>query len=324
MWNEIKRICLLVKRSKPEWNKIKSEKKIFINNKCHNYINQLFENAKFQDNIKSINREYLRSIIEIPEFYEGVASHKIKELNLIVDKIIQKTLEEIKSKKNSLPNWEEIKNQKIQQAYIEIINKSKTELYSLNINQVTEILIQHVKMLPRFFDFCGENKKKVELLNEIRIIAKNIALEYVQRKNEEIRNKREKEENKYKFRKKEESDSDKGIDSEEEEEEGKESYSDKGIDSEEESYKEKRPKKRKSEEEKYSEEDSDEEEEEEEERDSEEDSEEEGKNNNIEILAKRVINGDFGNGSERRKKLGKKYAAVQNRVNEILGYSKRY
>ena len=163
-------------------------------------------------------------------------------------------------------------------------------------------------MLPRFFDFCGENKKKVELLNEIRIIAKNIALEYVQRKNEEIRNKREKEENKYKFRKKEES------------------YSDKGIDSEEESYKEKRPKKRKSEEEKYSEEDSDEEEEEEEERDSEleRDSEEEGKNNNIENLAERVINGEFGDGSERRKKFGKKYAPVQNRVNEILGFSKRY
>ena len=37
----------------------------------------------------------------------------------------------------------------------------------------------------------------------------------------------------------------------------------------------------------------------------------------IEILAKRVIKGDYGNGHERREKLGDLYSVVQSRVNEL-------
>lgn len=35
-------------------------------------------------------------------------------------------------------------------------------------------------------------------------------------------------------------------------------------------------------------------------------------------LARRVINGDYGNGEERKRRLGSNYAAVQRRVNQIL------
>ena len=38
----------------------------------------------------------------------------------------------------------------------------------------------------------------------------------------------------------------------------------------------------------------------------------------IDILAKKVINGDYGSGEERRKKLGELYSVVQKRANEIL------
>ena len=38
----------------------------------------------------------------------------------------------------------------------------------------------------------------------------------------------------------------------------------------------------------------------------------------IDILAKKVINGDYGKGEERRKKLGELYSVVQKRANEIL------
>ena len=38
----------------------------------------------------------------------------------------------------------------------------------------------------------------------------------------------------------------------------------------------------------------------------------------IDILAKRVINGDYGKGEERRKKLGDLYSVVQKRANEML------
>lgn len=37
----------------------------------------------------------------------------------------------------------------------------------------------------------------------------------------------------------------------------------------------------------------------------------------IDILAKRVINGDYGTGADRKKKLGELYSIVQKRVNEL-------
>ena len=46
--------------------------------------------------------------------------------------------------------------------------------------------------------------------------------------------------------------------------------------------------------------------------------------NYIDRKANRVIRGDYGNGEERKRRLGDDYNAVQNRVNEKLGYDKRY
>ena len=46
--------------------------------------------------------------------------------------------------------------------------------------------------------------------------------------------------------------------------------------------------------------------------------------NYIDRMANRVIRGDYGNGEERKRRLGGDYNAVQNRVNEKLGYDKRY
>ena len=41
---------------------------------------------------------------------------------------------------------------------------------------------------------------------------------------------------------------------------------------------------------------------------------------NIDALADAVIRGDYGNGEERKRRLGANYAAVQKRVNQKLGY----
>ena len=38
----------------------------------------------------------------------------------------------------------------------------------------------------------------------------------------------------------------------------------------------------------------------------------------IDALARAVIRGDYGNGEERKRRLGANYAAVQKRVNEML------
>ena len=39
----------------------------------------------------------------------------------------------------------------------------------------------------------------------------------------------------------------------------------------------------------------------------------------VDDLARRVINGEFGNGEARKAALGERYAEVQARVNEMLG-----
>lgn len=44
----------------------------------------------------------------------------------------------------------------------------------------------------------------------------------------------------------------------------------------------------------------------------------------VDRMANRVIRGEYGNGNERRRNLGEDYNDIQNRVNEKLGYSKRY
>lgn len=38
----------------------------------------------------------------------------------------------------------------------------------------------------------------------------------------------------------------------------------------------------------------------------------------VDALARAVIRGDYGNGEERKRRLGANYAAVQRRVNEML------
>ncbi|MGN8903975.1 hypothetical protein [Collinsella sp. HCP28S3_E5] len=43
----------------------------------------------------------------------------------------------------------------------------------------------------------------------------------------------------------------------------------------------------------------------------------------IDSLARRVIAGEFGNGEARKKALGSNYAAVQARVNQLLGVSSK-
>ena len=43
-----------------------------------------------------------------------------------------------------------------------------------------------------------------------------------------------------------------------------------------------------------------------------------GRPDDVDALARAVIRGDYGNGAERKRRLGSLYDAVQARVNEIL------
>ena len=276
----------LIKKNKPEWNKIKSEKNEVVDKKCIDFINETFENAEFQDNINSVNYEKLKqSIFDIKELFKGVSSKKKNEIYNLIDENIQKTMEKINSNKIILPKWETIKFKKIQKAYMEINNKTKTDLNSLDINKVTNILIEHVKIIPYFFDF-NDNGKKKELLSELSIIANSIGKDYIQRKkNQKI--KKIMEEKK------------KMIEAQKKLEEEKRRMEEERRRIEEE--RRRIEEQRRMEEQRIN-----------------------AERNRIEDLARRTLRGEFGNGQARRNNLGNDYAAVQNRVNEILGIAKRH
>jgi hypothetical protein len=126
----------LVKKTKPEWKKIKKEKILKINQFYNNYKEKIISDAFFQDNIKNVNEDELKSLImDIPDLYQDVESYKKEEINLKINVIIQRTIERIISHKNSLKNWDLFKVQLMQQAYIEMIKKSKENLGS-DLNQV--------------------------------------------------------------------------------------------------------------------------------------------------------------------------------------------
>ena len=90
--------------SKPYWSKIKSKKKLLINKICKDYKQKKFQNAYYRDDIKNINEEDLRLLlIENPKIYERVRPNMMQEIENEIDENIQKTINQISSKKNSLP-----------------------------------------------------------------------------------------------------------------------------------------------------------------------------------------------------------------------------
>ena len=323
---------LLVKKSKPEWNVVKSQKILIINEKCVEFTNNLFKNAVFQDNIQSIDMKNLKTQIEkIPNLYERVAEHKKNEINVEIDKFIQITEERILSKKNGLQNWDTIKLQKLQQAFIEMTNKSKSDLRSLNANEITEKLVEHITLIPKFFDFCKDNERKKEIINEIRISARQIAQDYINNKTEEIKKTKQHEEITKNLQNM--------IILEEKrakEEEKKRIELEKRLQEQERKRKEEEIIRGQQDQQRIQEIENlkriiqgireENERRENERRENEKRRIAEGNEHRayIENLARRTINGEFDNGEKRKKKLGHLFPEVQNRVNEILGYSKRY
>jgi len=323
---------LLVKKSKPEWNVVKSQKILIINEKCVEFTNNLFKNAVFQDNIQSIDMKNLKTQIEkIPNLYERVAEHKKNEINVEIDKFIQITEERILSKKNGLQNWDTIKLQKLQQAFIEMTNKSKSDLRSLNANEITEKLVEHINLIPKFFDFCKDNERKKEIINEIRISARQIAQDYINNKTEEIKKTKQHEEITKNLQNM--------IILEEKrakEEEKKRIELENRLQEQERKRKELEIIRGQQDQQRIQEIENlkriiqgireENERRENERRENEKRRIAEGNEHRayIENLARRTINGEFGNGEERKNRLGHLFPEVQNRVNEILGYSKRY
>ena len=61
-------------------------------------------------------------------------------------------------------------------------NKSKSNLGSTDLNQVMNILMNHIENLPYFYDECKTEERKNELRNEIKERAEIIAKDYINEK----------------------------------------------------------------------------------------------------------------------------------------------
>ena len=227
------------------------------------------------------------------------------------------------AQKNSLKDWNSVKTQLFQQAQIEMINKSKQNLGSTDLNQVTNVLMNHIENLPYFFDECRTEERKNEIRAKIRERAEIIAKDYIKEKKLKEEMERANREERQKLMKQLEENEKRRIQSEKE------------LRQERERLEQERKKREQAERERQ---------ESERQRQAAEtrrqqiedeinrqrviamqnQSQANNLGNDIERLAIRAMNGEFGNGQERRNRLGNLYAAVQNRINEKLGLSKRH
>ena len=278
---------------RPSWNRIKENIKLKIEDKCNNYIKKIFDNKIYKEEIKFDINDLNKEINSL-NLLEGILQNKHNEIKELINSMIQQTKNKIMNDSNSLSNWSDRKIILIQNGYTIMIQKSNTDLKTKDLNQIINILVNEVIISPRFFDSCKNENQKNEIIKELKKHAKEIGNSYLKKKNEEELKKKEYEDR---------------INNERKQAEEKIKLEKEKL----ERYKQEieRQERQRQERERI-----------ERERQIQNQNE---YNARIEDLANRVINGEFGNGvQQRRNRLGDLFAPVQNRVNEKLGYAKRY
>ena len=278
---------------RPSWNRIKENIKLKIEDKCNNFIKKIFDNKIYKEEIKFDINDLNKEINSL-NLLEGILQNKHNEIKELINSMIQQTKNKIMNDSNSLSNWSDRKIILIQNGYTIMIQKSNTDLKTKDLNQIINILVNEVIISPRFFDSCKNENQKNEIINELKKHAKEIGNSYLKKKNEEELKKKEYEDR---------------INNERKQAEEKIKLEKEKL----ERYKQEieRQERQRQERERI-----------ERERQIQNQNE---YNARIEDLANRVINGEFGNGvQQRRNRLGDLFAPVQNRVNEKLGYAKRY
>ena len=180
---------------KPKWNKVKealSSKIYEINNK---FIKKEFKNKVFKEDIK-YDMQYLDKEINSLNLFNGIEEKKPDEIKNLIKKIKEGTMHQILSKSNGLSNWSEIKNNQINKGKDIMVQKSKSNLDTKDLNQIINILINEVKNYPRFCDLLKDKEHYVQVFNKLKIIAHQIEKNYINKKNMEEKEINEKLENK--------------------------------------------------------------------------------------------------------------------------------
>ena len=183
-YNEI----LVPKR--PKWNKIKKEMKLKIQSECDEFYKKVMTNKFYKEDVKFDMNQLEHSINNL-NLYNGILPNKYKEINGLINEMKETTKNKINNAANSLSKWEDRKLILIQIGYSIMEEKSNSDLNTKDYNQIINILLNEVLDSPQFLDSCKNENQTNEIIEELNKKAKQLSNNYINKKNEEERKKRE-------------------------------------------------------------------------------------------------------------------------------------
>jgi len=167
-----------------------------INNIIINIINEMFKNSSYQEDIE-INKERMKKmVLESKDLNDKLGQTPKEELNSLIDSHIDKGIKEIKSKKESLPRWEDTKEDLIEKSEFLMENKlncpflPEAKLFKVNhpeyseLEIIVQVLIQDMKD-RNIIEECNTKERAEELMKIIENLANKIAQEYSNKRKSE-------------------------------------------------------------------------------------------------------------------------------------------
>ena len=184
---------------KPKWNRVKENIKLKIEDVCEKFIKNIFKNKSYKQDIKYDIKNLDKEINSL-NLLNGIEEKKQKEIIKLIDQKKEETKNQIINLSNNLLNWPEIKNNQINKGK-EIMNqKIESNLGTKDLNQIIGILLNEVKNYPRYCDLLKTNEHFNQVFNELRPIAEQLGKNYINKKNKEEKEMREKLENEKKIK----------------------------------------------------------------------------------------------------------------------------
>ena len=161
-----------------------------IESKCEEFYKKILENKMYKEDVKYDMNDLEKSINSL-NVLEGILPNKHNEIKNLINEMKEKTKNKINNEANSLSNWADRKIILVQNGYSIMVQKSNLDLKTKDFNQIINILLNEVLNTPRFLDSCKNEKQIKEIKDELMNKAKQVANDYINKKNEEERKNKE-------------------------------------------------------------------------------------------------------------------------------------